>query len=219
MWSVRIFTTRTGEPQLTIPVSSCNWETRLTGRGTARHTVPLSGGELPQEMIRELSKGNKYTVCQMWGDHVVYAGVIQRRGYAQPSQSLVLHSAELRVAYMNSRQLYGVPFYDPNATLLTVTNKSHSGALLAVNTMAQPNDQWILPLDDPADGSGLFTATWRHDERLLWEDLQAQIEADGCEINYRPYVDVNGGLRRRSLRVTRLTWWWGRRGVRWLTWK
>jgi hypothetical protein len=155
--------------------------------------------------VREISQGNKYTVCQMWEDHVAYAGVIQRRRYNRRSRVLTLHSAELRAAYLNARMLYGVGADTSPGVVLAVSGKSHSGAARAVLSTAMPNFDWELPIDLPSDGSGGFSASWEYDERLMVEDHLDQIEKDGCEIDFRPYLDGSGYLRWEARVATQIT--------------
>lgn len=196
MWDIRIFNTTTGSPEMSVPVSDCSWARRLTGRGQGQHTIPLFGSGIPQSLARELSWGNKYTIAQMWGDHVAYAGVIQRRTYKKDSQSLVIDSSELRAAYMNARMLYPIQGYDPLGYVLVIEDKNHSGAARAVVDMATNISAfWHLPIDLPADGSGSFTVFWEKNRRLKWEDHLSQIEQDGCEIDFHPYLDGDGYLR------------------------
>ena len=215
-WTIGIFQTNTGEPQeftntittatqSVIEVSAASWETRLTGQGRGRHTIPLFNQGISRTTIRELAKGNKYTIVQMWGDHVAYAGVIQRTRYDRSTRSLTVDSMELRGAYFNARMSTGVEAYDPGETVLTVTSKSHSGAARIVVDAAMPNPEWELPIDLPADGSGAFSASWQFEERLKIEDHLAQIEADGCEIDFLPYLDGSGLLRWETRVATKIT--------------
>jgi hypothetical protein len=203
-WTVKIFETRTGEPQQEVEVSAGSWDRRLTGRGRGSHTIPLFEQGISQATIRELAMGNKYTICQMWDDHVVYAGVIQRTRYDQPTRRLTVDSAELRVAYANSRMLYGVTDYHPTNAVLTVTSKGYSGAARAVINAALPGD-FALPIDLPSDNSGGFSKTWYFHERLKWEDHLTQIEASGCEIDFAPYLDGSGWLRWATRVATKIT--------------
>jgi hypothetical protein len=206
VWTLGVFETRTGAPQFVLPVGTGTWSTRLTGKGTGEHTVPLFGTGIPQSLIREISKGNKYTLAQMWDGVVVYAGVIQRRRFVESTGMLTLRSMELRAAYLNSRMLYGVPFYDPDGTVLSVSSKSHSGAVRAVFEVGlEPAPAWSLPIDLPADGSGSFSAEWKYSDRLKVEDHLAQIEADGCEVDFRPYLDGDGYLRWETRVQTAIT--------------
>lgn len=200
MWSVGIFETRTGAPVLRVPVSAGSWARRLTGSGQGSHTIPLYQSGIPRSLVREITRGNKYTIAQLWGDHVAYAGVITNRKYDAASRKLTLQSTELRAAIMNQRMLFGVLDYDPAANVLVVSGRSYSAAVRAVLMKALGvSSEWALPIDIPADGAGGFSATWRKEETLMWEDHLAQIEADGCEIDFRPYL--SGGNLRWEARV------------------
>lgn len=196
-WTYSIYTTATGEFRADVDVSAASWETSITGQGRGSHTIPVFESEMSAAFWREQTTGNKYTIVQKWGDTVVYAGVIQRTRYVVSSQSVVVDSAELRAAYMDSRMTYGVFSYDPDAVALSISSKSHSGAARAViyACVFDGPDYWELPIDLPSDGSGSFTASWDKSERLTWEDLQQQVEDDGCEIFYRPYIDSGDALR------------------------
>lgn len=198
MWKVGIFETRSGSPEILLPASEASWESRLTGQGRGAHTIPLFNANLPQSLSRELSRGNRYTICQMWDDHVAFAGVIQRRRYSRPTRTLRVESTELRGAYFNARLIRGVGVdYEANPIALSVSSISHSEVVRdVIYDMTTGNGaDWLLPIDLPATGSGGFTAEWRNDERLKWEDYYSQIEADGCEIYHPPYVDGSGYLR------------------------
>lgn len=197
VWTFEFYRTQDGShPTVySMAASEGQWATRLTGRGQAQHQIPLANSGMSYSDIRDLSTGNKYTIVQKWGSHVTYAGVIQRVWYVRSKQMLYITSQELRQAYMNDRMLYGVYNYEPGGTVLSVSNKSHSGATRAVLAKAMSWDWfWELPIDLPADGSGGFSASWQHSERLKLEDHLTQIEADGCEINFRPYIS-SGNLR------------------------
>jgi hypothetical protein len=205
-WTIEIFRTQTGSPQQIVEASMGAFEARITGRGQGTHAIPLPNSGLTSGTIRELSKGNEYTIVQRWGDHIAYAGVIRRAQYLRSTRTLLIASAELRAAYMDDRMLYGVFSYDPAGTVLAVSNKSRSGAARAVIAKAMDSASfWELPIDLPADGVGTFSASWKHAERLTWEDHLSQIEADGCEIYFRPYKDGSGFLRWQTEVATRIT--------------
>ena len=195
-WTTKLYHLQTGEFVLELEPSAASWTATLTGRGSATHTIQLFDAGFSQSDIREFSKGNKYAITHQWGDHVAYAGVIQKNRYEMSGgRALVIESKELRSAYFDSRLLYGVTEYTTTLAALSVVNKSHSGATRAVLIANMPNAGWELPIDLPSDGSGGFNAEWMHTERLNVEDHLAQIEADGCEIDFRPYIDGGGFLR------------------------
>jgi hypothetical protein len=187
-WSFNIYNTQSGAHALTLPEPSAGeWNTRLSGKGRGRHAFPLYGAGVSRADIREFTTGNKYTITQEWGTHVVYAGVIQRPTYTKKTRTLEVASGELRGAYLNDRMLFGVDAYLPNDPILTVSGRSHSGAARAVLGLATSTPGFALPIDLPADGSGGFSADWLHSERLKVEDHLQQVEDDGCEIYLRPY--------------------------------
>lgn len=198
MWEVEIRNLQTGDVELVVDCSAGSWDSRVTGRGRGSHSIPLFNAGISQSLIWELKEGNKYTVVQKWDDHVAFAGVVGRADFDDDSRVLTLVSQELRGAYFNARLLDGVGFpFTPGQAVLSVASKSHAGAVRATieKSIDMKDSSWGLPLDKPADGSGSFTADWLYEDRLKWEDIIAQIEADGCEVFFRPYLDGAGKLR------------------------
>lgn len=197
-WTWEIYETKTGVFRAEVNVSTCNWESKLTGQGRGTHSIPLFGTDQTSAWWRESAKGNKYTIVQRWGSHIAYAGVLAVPEYDRDTKTLKVDSVELRAAYMDARMLYGVFSYVPGDVALDVVAKSRSGAareVLQRATTAYWGAFWVLPIDLPDDGSGSFSATWMMEERLTLEDHLSQIEADGCEIFFRPYLDDDGKLR------------------------
>lgn len=197
-WTWEIYELKTGSLRSAVAVSSCNWESKLTGQGRGTHVLPLFGTASDSDWWRETTKGNKYVIVQRWGTHIAYAGVLTSPEYDRDSHTVTVDSVELRAAYMDARMLYGVFNYDPDGIALSVSGKSWAGAVRACLEIATTDywgDFWVLPVDLPADASGSFSAEWRHDERLTLEDHLSQIEADGCEVFFRPYLDDDDLLR------------------------
>lgn len=197
-WNLRIFRTRSGAPEFILPMSSASWTSRLGSNGTGNHASKLRGLGIPRSFIREIARGNKYTLAHCWGDHVAYAGVIQNRRYSERAELLQLYSKELRAAIFNKRLTHGVNEYNPQGGTLSAVNQSHSGAariVLNAATKADAVPGWELPLTLPAGGAGTFNAVWWHDEGLTVENMLAQIEAEGIEIGFAPSIDANGYLR------------------------
>lgn len=199
MWEVWLHNTRSGSPELALPiVSDARWTRRLGSLGTGSHTLELAQAQLPKSLIREVARGNKYTLVQRWDSEVAYAGVITNRRFVDASSRLTLSHAELRASILGARLPHGVNEYNPAAGQRTITARSHAGALRAVLTWATKSGTvpgWELPIDLPADGPGGFTVTWREEEGLTTNDLIDQIEKDGAETDLRPYIDSNGYLR------------------------
>ncbi|WP_270366139.1 hypothetical protein [Microbacterium algeriense] len=199
MWEVWIHNTRSGSPELQLPlVSSATWTRRLGSLGSGSHEVELSHAQVPKSLIREISRGNKYTVAQRWGVECAYAGVITNRRYIDRSSRLILNHKELRAAVLGARLPHGVNEYNAAAGQRRVTDKSHAGALRAVLSWATKGGTvpgWELPIDLPADAAGGFSATWREEEGLTTNDLIEQIEEDGAETDLHPYITTDGYLR------------------------
>lgn len=212
MWETWIHNTRSGSPELILktgrPLAAARWNRILGSKGSGTHTVLLRDAGIPKSMIREISRGNKYSIVQRWGEHVGYAGVIQNRRYLQKGSALMLSSNEIRSAFLGTRYTYGVNEYNPSTGVLTVAGRSRGAALRAVLLAATKNNAvvgWELPLDLPADASGPFNASWRHEEKFSTEDLLTQIEKDGVEIDFRPYIDPNGYLRYEAVCQVQIT--------------
>lgn len=202
IWEAGIYTTRSGSPEFVFktghPLASARWNSTLGSKGSGTHTLLLRDSGIPKSMLREISRGNKYTLVQRSGDDVAYAGVIRNRRFVESGSALVLSSTELRAAILGTRYPFGVNEYNPAAGILTVVNRSHAATVRAVLLAATKNNAvpgWGLPLDLPADASGSFNASWKHEEKLTTEDILTQIEKDGAEIDFRPYIDAGGYLR------------------------
>lgn len=199
MWEVWIHNTRSGSPELLLPlVSSGSWTRRLGSLGSGSHTLELAQSGVPKAMIREIARGNKYTIVQRWDSEVAYAGVITSRRFTDATSRLVLNHAELRASILGARLPHGVNEYNSSGGQRSITSKSHAGALRAVLSWATKNGTvpgWELPIDLPADAAGGFSVTWREEEGLTTNDLIEQIEEDGAETDLRPYLDANGYLR------------------------
>lgn len=197
MWSVGIFETRTGAPVLDVSslVSAGSWATRRNGQGSGSHTLKLAG--MPQAVVAEITRGNKYTIVQSWGTTVVYAGVIEDVEWDEPAQSMGVQSKEFRASLLPARMLFGVLDYQPAAVALTLSGRSYSSAVRRLIQAAfAPSGEWLLPVDYAVlpDTVGGFSASWRKEEQLTWGDCLSQIEADGCEVFFRPYLS-SGYLR------------------------
>lgn len=197
-WNLRIFRTRTGSPEFTLPMSAASWRTHIGSRGAASHVTRLRGLGIPKSFIREVSRGNKYTVAHCWGDFPVYAGPIQNRRYSERNESLQLSSKELRGALLGKRLLHGVNEYDPVNGAIVATSRSHEGAArIAISAATKANliAGWELPIDWPAMTAGTFNATWRNEDGITLDNAFSQIEKDGGEVALSQYITSSGYLR------------------------
>lgn len=207
MWEAAIHNTRSGSPEFafktTGPLSGASWNRVLGSTGSATHMFKLQGAGMPVSLIREITRGNKYTIVHKWGDHVAYAGVIQNRRFVEGGSVLAVRSNELRRAILGVRNPFGVNEYNPSSGVLNVSNRSHAGAVRAIILAAIKSNTvpgWELLIDVPPDGAGSFNAAWRHEEKLTTEHLLSQVEDDGAEIDFAPYLTGAGDLR-YSVRV------------------
>lgn len=202
MWRLKLFEARPGSEAIDVTnlVDKASWTSRLNGQGQGQHTLRMFGSGLSGAQGRELTRGNKYAIAQVWGSTVGYAGVLTDDDWDEESQTLVLQSKEMRAHFAPGRMAFGVNQYAPAGVALTITNRSHSGAVRAVLQAVQaPSSEWVMPIDLPADGAGTFSARWRFEETLTWENMLQQIEADGCEIAFRPYIAAGGQLRWQTI--------------------
>lgn len=200
MWWVAVFETRTGEPILDVTslVESGPWSTRRNGQGSATHTLQFAGSGFPQPLVAGLCRGNKRTIVQGWGSSVAYAGVIEDTDWDEAAQKLTVQSKEFRAALAPTRMLFGVVDYQPSEVALTVSGRSYSSALRRlIQKVTTVSSEWALPVDVSVlpDTAGGFSAVWRKEEQLTFEDCMKQLEDDGCEIFFRPYLTSAGMLR------------------------
>lgn len=197
MWETWIHNTRTGARELKLEAASASWDSRLTGLGTGTHTFMAS--TLSAATWDEITTGNRYTLAQSYGNQCVYAGVIQKRR-AQQDRTITVMSKELRGALLSARSHFGVNQYNAASGVLTVTNRSFSGAARGViAAMTAPSAEWALPVDLPSDGSGSVSRTWRHEEVFDIDAMLTEIEDRGCEIDFRPHL--SSGVLRWATRV------------------
>jgi hypothetical protein len=202
-WVNRIYETTTGNLVATVPCSSSNWMTRMTGQGAGTFTIQVGDWGVSRADLEEWTTPNEYTITQEWAptDHVVFAGVIQEDDWDDTSDTVTVSAVELRGAYFNNRMLWPLSTYNTTggggtATALEVVDRSRAAAVRAVLETAQFGGAApaVFPLDLPADAAGDFSATWLYNERLFVEDHLTQIEEDGCETYLRPYRS-SGNLR------------------------
>lgn len=211
MWEAWIHNTRSGSPEFGFktsgPLQGARWSRELGSKGSASHTLNLRGAGLPKSLIRELVRGNKYSITHRWGTHVAYAGVIQNRRFVEKASTLTIQSNELRRALLGVRYPHGVNEYNAASGVLNIVNRSRAATVRAILLAATKSNAvagWEMPLDLPADASGGFNASWRHEEKLRTEHLLTQVEDDGVEIDFRPYLDANGYLRYEARVATQI---------------
>lgn len=188
-----------GEPLLEVFPSSGSGTPQVGGDGTGSFVIPLRDPKtaMPQSTARDMFRVNDRILALRDGDDVEYAGIIASTSYNRDKGVLTVRTEEIRQIF-RQRMPFGVNQYPLGD--LAVTGKSLSGAVRAILTRGMQigqagETQWALPIDLPADGSGTFTASWKNYQVFTIEDLLEQVEAEGAEVVFTPYLTGSGLLR------------------------
>lgn len=183
-----------------------SWSMNISGTGecTFIFAVEDSNDGLTLADIRRLFTPNSTLLSLRWGESdVVGAWKVEDWDYGQDDSTVVVTGVEIRNE-ANWRMTYGVSVYELGT--LTVTNRSHQGAVRAILArFMQWAAEWKYPIDLPADGAGTFTATWEFWKKLTIADLLTQIEDEGYEILFRPYLTAAKQLRYQVLVAPRVS--------------
>lgn len=179
--------------------SGAQWSMNLSGTGTCSFTFVANDADTGMTLseIQEAFTPNAKMLSLRWGTIVVGAWKVEEWVYDDDAGTVVVTGVELRneAAW---RMTYGVSVYESGT--LTVTNKSHQGAVRAILArFMQWSPEWNYPIDLPADGAGTFSATWEFWKKLTIADLLTQIEDEGFEILLRPYLTAGRQLRFQTL--------------------
>ena len=128
-----------------------------------------------------------------WATTVLGAWKIEDWDYENDKGTVTVTGVEIRNE-ASFRMTYGVSVYESGT--LTATSSTRSGAARAVIArFMQWAPEWKYPIDLPATAAGSFSATWEYWKKYTIEDLLKQIEADGVEIFFRPYLTSGRQLR------------------------
>ena len=184
-----LFDMRTGNRIRRVWPSAHPWQTDLKGEGSSTATFKTDDAERPLTNVPATFRPNARGLAVLWGDAVLYAGKIESWVYDRDAQTLAVSTVEIRQE-MSWRLTYGVNQYE-NGTL-SIANRSASGAVRAILARAmQWSAEWALPIDLPPDGPGTITSTWEFWRKLRISDLLTQIEEEGYEVYFRPYLAGN----------------------------
>lgn len=195
MWTAKIHDTISGSPIIPVELSDVQWDRRLAGTGRAGSVIQLGDQEhlFDHATVEDICTTNARTLVLSDGDHVVYAGLVLGGEYERATGRLELKHVELRHIW-SQRMTFGVYNYQDGD--LTVSGRSHGGAVRAIVARGmQWGGIWPLPVDLPPDGVGGFSAEWKNYQALLIEDLLQQVEKEGVEVDFRPYLTAAGNLR------------------------
>lgn len=181
--------------QVTPAEAEASWSMNISGSGSCSFTFVVNDAEtgMTGEEIDETFTPNSTFFSLRWRTIVIGAWKIEDWDYNDDKGTVVVTGVELRneAAW---RMTYGVNNYE--AGTLEVVNRNRQGAVRAILTrFMQWSPEWAYPIDLPADGSGSFTQTWEFWKKLTIEDLLTQVEEDGVEIMFRPYLTETRQLR------------------------
>lgn len=183
-----------------------SWSTSLLGDGASTAKFKTDDEDQPIGDVFATFRPNARGLAILWGDVVEYAGKIETLPYDRDAQVQSVTTVEIRNE-AKWRLTYGVNRYEFGA--LTVTNQSASGAVRAVlaRMMQQSEpwaDEWALPIDLPAAGTGTFTQEWEHWRKLRISDLLTQVEQEGYEVYFRP-IKVGNRIRFQTVVAPKLS--------------
>lgn len=201
MWSYAIHDTRTGAHLIEMKPSAFSWSRRLVGTGTGSVSFKVLGMVIDRAVLRDLLRPTARTVIAKWrtpgstGEpHVVFAGMVTDTSYAPDTGTLTANLTDIRTIF-SKRMTGGVNQYGTPWNL-TYTNRSNAGAIRAVLARAMaPSTEWSLPIDLPADGTGVLSRQVDFFETMTIGDLLSEIEdVGGVTVDFRPYL-ASGVLR------------------------
>lgn len=205
-WRFVIQAAKGGEDVEEVFPSACSWRASRAGTGSGSVTFQTRDAvaALGRDEFWSLLEPNDRMLSVRWGDHVSFLGVLGDWDYDRDAGSLTVAMNEFPGAFFPQRMTFGVNQYALGDLL--ISNKSRSGAVRAVLQRAMEwSAEWVLPIDLPADGAGSFNAEWRRWDTLRISDLLTQIEQDGTEIYFRPYVS-GAGVRLQTLVAPKVTY-------------
>lgn len=172
-----------------------SWTSKVDGVGESSLSFRLLDPRwgMDRGAARDLFQSNKRTLVVTWGSHVESATVNATPTWDRDTGVLTVQGRSVR-EFPSQRMTFGVDNYANGD--LTITNRTHAAAVRAILTrMTQWSADWALPLDLPADASGAYSKAVKNYDVALIESLLGQIEAEGYEIGFRPYLDANYALR------------------------
>lgn len=195
MWECASFVTRTGSPLLRMDPRDLSWSRRLSGTGRGSFGFPMRDQDaIPKGTMRGLLAPTSRTLAVTWGDHVVFAGLVQQTAYDRDSGVVTASTMELRSLF-EKRMTGGVNQYG-SVWNFSYTDRSPAGAVRAILARAMaPSSEWDLPIDLPSDGSGAYSRQVDFFETVTIADLLKELEdQSGITVDFRPYLS-GGSLR------------------------
>lgn len=192
-----IFDSITGEKLNPVEPSGGSWSAKLDGSGSNQFTVPVLSMDMSRTARRDLLRPNARLVAHIDEfDTVIAAGMLLRTPYSITKTAATCYWVDIRDLF-RQRMGFGVGSWNSTGTL-QVTNRSYSGAARAIvsrqlRDFTQPT--WMLPIDLPADGAGTFSRKWDYYQFPTMDDCLRELEKEGVEIYFDPYLTSGGNLR------------------------
>lgn len=173
-----------------------SWSTNLGGTGQCTWAffiddpdTGMSGGR-----VRSLFQPNARLLALRFGAAVLGAWKIDDWDYFDDSKTVTVTGPELVRNETKWRMTYGLSEYELGT--LSVSNSSYQNAVRAIlSRFKDRSPAWNYPIDLPQDWSGSFSQTWEFWKKFTIEDLLVQIESEGMEIFFRPYLTASRQLR------------------------
>jgi len=182
------------------------WSTNIGNTGECSWSFLVDNPELPLNGIRiaSLFQPNGRLLALRWGTDVQGAWKIEDWDFNGDTGIVTVTGVELVRNETKWRMTYGLSDYEGGT--LVVSNRSYAGAVRAVMMrFMQWSPEWFYPIDLPADGAGSFSAVWEFWKKFTIEDLLVQIEDEGVEIYFRPYLTGGRQLRFETLVQSRVS--------------
>lgn len=177
------------------------WSTNIAGTGDCQWSF-LVGPAEPIESgarIASLFRPNARLFSLRWGTWVLGSWKIEDYDYNDDTGIVTVSGVELVRSETKWRMTYGLSGYGDDGTL-AVFLQSHRSAVRAImSRFMQWSPEWQYPIDLPADEPGSFSQTWEFWKKLTIEDLLVQIEQEGFEIFFRPYLTAGRQLRFQTI--------------------
>lgn len=177
-----------------------SWSMKLDGSGACAFVFAVEDTDdgLTLTKVDALFAPNLTLLSLRWGQTgVMGAWKVEDWEYDEDKSTVTVTGVEIRneAAW---RMSYALSGYELGT--LAVSLRNRQGATRAVlERFMQWSPEWKYPIDLPADGSGSFSATWEFWRKYTIADLLAQIEDDGVEILFRPYLTAAGQLRFQTI--------------------
>lgn len=187
--------------------SGASWSTNLGGTGQCSFSFQVNDPDtgMTGAQVASRFQPNARLLALRSGSTVVGAWKVEAWDYSDDSGAVTVTGVELVRNETKWRMTYGLSSYDASGTL-AVANQSHRSAVRAiVNRFMVWSDQWKYPIDLPTDEAGGFTQTWEFWKKFTIEDLLVQIEQEGVEIFFRPYLTAGRQLRFETLVASKIT--------------